>query len=203
MKSIREMTSSELTINKSEFINYLTPVSSVEEAKEFLTVLRKKFPDANHHCFAYIVGKNQDIQKYSDDGEPSKTAGMPMIEVLKKHDLTNVLTVSIRYFGGIKLGAGGLVRAYTKSVSEAIKTANFTNLIQFTKMNVIIPFDLIGKVEKYIREQTKLLHTEYTEGVVYLVEVESRLVDNLKSHLTDTTKGVASYKRIEDFERYE
>ena len=203
MKSISETTSSELVINKSKFLNYLTPVSGVEEAKEYLRYLRKKYPDANHHCYAYIIGKNQEVQKYSDDGEPSKTAGMPMIEVLKKHDLTNVLTVSIRYFGGIKLGAGGLVRAYTKSVSEAIKTAIMTSLVQFTKMNVIIPFDQIGNVEKYIRQQTKLLNTQYNEGVLYLVEVESKLVDSMKSHLTDVTKGIASYNRIEDYERYE
>ena len=127
MKSILQTVTSEIVINKSEFLNFLIPVSSIEEVNERLRFLRKEHPNANHHCFAYIIGKNQEIQKYSDDGEPSKTAGMPMIEVLKKHDLTNVLTVSIRYFGGIKLGAGGLVRAYTKSVSEAIKEATFSN----------------------------------------------------------------------------
>ena len=203
MKSIREVTSSELVINKSEFINYITPVSNIEEVSDFLILLRKKFPDANHHCFAYVIGKNQEIQKYSDDGEPSKTAGMPMIEVLKKHDLTNVLAVTIRYFGGIKLGSGGLVRAYTKSVSETIKTADFTNLVQFTKLKVIIPFDQIGNVENHVRENTTLLNTEYSEGVTYEIEIRSSDVDNLKNYLTDTTKGVASYNRIEDFERYE
>jgi len=128
---------------------------------------------------------------------------MPMIEVLKKHDLTNVLAVTIRYFGGIKLGSGGLVRAYTKSVSETIKTADFTNLVQFTKLKVIIPFDQIGNVENHVRENTTLLNTEYSEGVTYEIEIRSSDVDNLKNYLTDTTKGVASYNRIEDFERYE
>lgn len=203
MRSIKETVTSELIINKSEFINYLMPVSSVEEVQVALSDLRKKYPDANHHCFAYVIGKNQEIQKYSDDGEPSKTAGMPMIEVLKKQDLTNVLTVTIRHFGGIKLGAGGLVRAYTKSVSETIKEAVFTKLTKYTKMNIFIPFDQIGNVEKYLRDNFNLLGTEYTSEVVYSIELQSDVEEKTKAHLIEHTKGIARVEYIQETERYE
>ena len=203
MRSIKETITSEIIINKSVFINYLIPVSEVEEAKEHLKILRNKYPDANHHCYAYVIGKNQEIQKYSDDGEPSKTAGMPMIEVLKKQDLTNVLTISIRYFGGIKLGAGGLVRAYTKSVSEAIKEATFTNLVKYSKMSIIIPFDQIGNVEKHLRDHHKLINTEYTNEVIYLIEITTESVESLQNFITEHTKGIAQFEIIEEYERYE
>ena len=128
MKSIKEEIISRELINKSKFINYIIPVSSLEETKSKLNELRKLYSDASHHCFAYILGNNQEVQKYNDDGEPSKTAGMPILEVLKKHDLTNVLSVTIRYYGGVKLGAGGLTRAYTKSCAESVSKAIFTSL---------------------------------------------------------------------------
>lgn len=194
---------SDLIINKSEFINYLVPVSSIEQVNTVLKALREEYPDANHHCYAYIIGKNQEIQKYSDDGEPAKTAGMPMMEVLKKQDLTNILTVSIRFFGGIKLGAGGLVRAYTKSVSEAIKNATFTNLVKYTTMNVHIPFDQIGNVEKYLRNHFTLMDTVYSNEVVYRVELLSREVDSLILQLREHTKGIAHTVIIEETEKYE
>ena len=203
MKSILQTVTSEIVINKSEFINFLIPVKSVEDVKENLDYLRKEHPNANHHCYAYIIGKNQEVQKYSDDGEPSKTAGMPMIEVLKKHDLTNVLTVSIRYFGGIKLGAGGLVRAYTKSVSEAIKEATFSSLVKYAKMKVEIPFDQIGNVEKYIRDHYLLLDTGYGKGVEYTIELLEVDINNLSFALQDRTKGNVKTTVIEVYERYE
>lgn len=203
MRSIKNMVTSELIINKSKFLNYLVPVSSVEDANDTLLQLRKKYPDANHHCFAYVIGKNQEIQKYSDDGEPSKTAGMPMIEVLKKQELTNVLTVSIRYFGGIKLGAGGLVRAYTKSVSGAIKEVIFTNIINYTEMNISIPFDQIGNVEKHIRDHYLLLQTEYTIVVQYTVKLLTKDVDKCILHLSEKTKGVAETTILRTYETFE
>lgn len=203
MRSIKETVTSELVINKSVFINYCKPVSSAEEVTTILSMLRGIHPDANHYCYAYIIGKNQEIQKYSDNGEPSKTAGLPMIEVLKKQNLTNVLTVSIRFFGGIKLGAGGLVRAYTKSVSDNIKQATFTNLVKYSEMKVFIPFDQIGNVEKYLRDHYKLLQTEYTTEVIYTIELLESDVDKTQTSVTEYTKGIARFERIKTTERYE
>lgn len=124
MRKIKERLDNIIIIDKSEFITTIYPVATVDEVNEILAATNKKYYDATHNCYAYILD-NGNIQKCSDDGEPSKTAGYPMLDVLKKNDLTNVLAITTRYFGGIKLGAGGLIRAYSSSVSEALKDAIF------------------------------------------------------------------------------
>ena len=202
MKSIKEEIISKEIISKSKFINYLIPVSSLEETKSKQNDLRKLYSDASHHCFAYILGNNQEIQKYSDDGEPSKTAGLPILEVLKKHELTNVLSVTVRYYGGIKLGAGGLVRAYTKSCAQSIKEVTFTTLTNYTHLTIKITFDHIGHVEKYIRDNYELLNTEYDTHVLYTVNVKSSLLDTLTASITKFTKGSASFETIKEYEIY-
>ncbi len=202
MKSIKNEVIKEIRINKSIFINYLVPVNSVEEVNNCLIDLRKKYSDANHHCFAYILGNNQEVQKYSDDGEPNKTAGMPMIEVLKKHELTNVLNVSVRYFGGIKLGAGGLVRAYTKGCADSVKSATFTYLVDFSSVRVSIPFDEIGHSEKYIRDHFKLTDTTYDDSVNYFIEVETSKLNKFSESINERTSGKADLEVISTFEVY-
>ena len=193
------MVESNLTINKSEFINFLIPVNSIDDVESSLKDLRIKHPSANHHCYAYIIGHHQETQKFSDDGEPSRTAGMPMLDVLKKNGLTNILNVSVRYFGGIKLGAGGLVRAYTKSCSEGIKLSNFTYLSTFCKLKISVPFDEIGHTEKYIRDNHNLLDTTYDQSVHYLVEIINEELSIIKEKLTEYTKGKALFELIETY----
>lgn len=202
MKSVKEELVSTLIINKSKFINHLIPVSSIEEIHIAQKRLKKQYSDANHHCFAYILGNNQDIQKYSDDGEPSKTAGLPILEVMKKHDLTNVISVTIRYFGGIKLGAGGLTRAYTKSAASNVNEAVFTSLTSYTEIIVSIPFDQIGHVEKYIRDNYVLNNTLYDTSVHYEVTVQSSDLSNFQNTITEYTKGIAEYKITKTYELY-
>ncbi len=202
MNSIKNDIVKEIEINKSTFINYLYKVDSIDEVSIKLNDLRKKYKDANHHCYAYIIGENQDIQKYSDDGEPSKTAGLPMIEVLKKNDLTNVLAVSVRYFGGIKLGAGGLVRAYTKGVSECVKESVPSYLIDFSNTLISIDFDQIGVCEKFIRENYKLTDTLYDSKVHYFVTIESKKLEDMKSSLIEKTSGKVTIKVIDTFQKY-
>jgi uncharacterized YigZ family protein len=124
MKKIKDVIESTIIIDKSKFITLLYPVESMEEIENVLSATRKKYYDATHNCYAYIFDNGR-IQKCSDDGEPSKTAGFPMLDVLKKNDLTDVLAITTRYFGGIKLGAGGLIRAYSSSVSTALKDVTF------------------------------------------------------------------------------
>ena len=124
MRKIKEIIENTIVIDKSKFITTIYPVDNLEEINNILSSARKKYYDATHNCYAYIID-NGNIQKCSDDGEPSKTAGYPMLDVLKKNDLTNVLAITTRYFGGIKLGAGGLIRAYSSSVSTALKDALF------------------------------------------------------------------------------
>lgn len=202
MKSIKEQVQTNLIINKSEFINFLRPVHSLDEVEDFLNEVRNKYPDANHHCYAYILGDHQEIQKYSDDGEPSKTAGMPMIEVLKKHDLTDVIIVSVRYFGGIKLGAGGLVRAYTKGCASCVKEMTPSYKESFTKIIVSVPFDLIGVFENYIREHFTLLDTTYDTLVHYEIVLSTKDLENVMTTFTDKSNGLASISITETFEKY-
>lgn len=203
MKSTQSIIKTELVINKSTFINYLIPVKDLENVHSNLTKLRKEFSDASHHCFAYILGKNQGVQKYSDDGEPSKTAGYPMMEVLKKHNLTNILNVSIRYFGGIKLGSGGLVRAYTKSCANGVAKAEFSFLETYCQLVIEVPFHHIGNVEKYIRDNFKLLDTNYGDYVSYIIEIKKSLMQDLKMIIANATKGQSHCEVIQTFERYE
>ncbi len=202
MKSIKKVIVKELTINKSTFINYLLPISNLEDVQKNLLQLRKKYSDAHHHCFAYIIGNNQEVQKYNDDGEPNKTAGYPMMEVLKKHQLTNVLNVSIRYFGGVKLGAGGLVRAYTKGCANAIQDATFSYLVNYSKVIIKIPFHHIGNVEKYLRDNCHLINTKYDNFVNYEVNILTSKLNEIKSIITESTKGESQFHTIKTFDKY-
>ena len=138
MKTIKETIKTTQTINKSEFITTLYQVNSLEDVQSLLQETRKKYYDATHNCYAYILGNNQETKKSSDDGEPSGTSGMPILNVLEKNDLTNILCIVTRYFGGIKLGAGGLVRAYSSSAAMAISSATMLNLKHILKIIVKI-----------------------------------------------------------------
>lgn len=133
--SIQSPITDQIEIKKSNFQTYLFPVKSESECIQHQHNLRKDHPKANHHCFAYILGPDRLIQRMSDDGEPSGTAGSPILEVLKKEGLTNLLVVVVRYFGGTKLGAGGLIRAYSAATSQALQKANFIQNISQIMIN--------------------------------------------------------------------
>lgn len=202
MNSIKKQVYQELEIKKSIFHNYAIPVNSVEDVQEKLAQLKEQYPTANHHCYAYIIGNNQEVQKYSDDGEPSKTAGYPMMEVLKKHDLTNILVVSVRYFGGIKLGAGGLVRAYTKGVAACMLEIERSDLAIFYDIEIIIPFDYTGVVEKLVRDTFPTVQTTYDTKIHYFVEMLSSDYEDFSSHIINITKGNGQIQILLQKERY-
>lgn len=154
-----------IIIQKSEFITRLFRVNSVEEIDEILATIRKKHYDATHNCYAYILGDNQEIQKCSDDGEPQKTAGAPMMDVLKKNNMTNILAIVTRYFGGILLGAGGLVRAYSSSVAEALKLAELYEVKPMAKFTLTLSYpgyNTLLKVFPYI----EINETSFTQDVI-------------------------------------
>ncbi|MBN2604372.1 MAG: YigZ family protein [Bacilli bacterium] len=203
MKSIKNEVITSIEINKSKFINYLVPVSNVDEVPNILQSIRKKHYDANHHTYAYIIGLNQEHQKCSDDGEPSKTAGYPMLDVLKKNDLTNVLNVSVRYFGGTKLGAGGLIRAYVKSCTNGIENATFSTLKNLINLEITIPFDSIGQVEKFLRDNYVITDTQYKNDVSYYLTVLETEVANISDKLIESTKGIASINIIKQFSSFQ
>jgi uncharacterized YigZ family protein len=182
----------EITIERSRFITYVDRVETEEEAQEFITHIKKKHGDANHNCSAYMIGENNLIQKANDDGEPSGTAGVPMLEVLKKRDLKDTVVVVTRYFGGIKLGAGGLIRAYGRATSEGL---NATGIVERSLMRIMkakIDYTWLGKVENEVRSSHyKLKDIHYLEAVEVEVYVEEAKKSSFFEWMTELTNGQA------------
>ena len=154
-----------IEIKKSKFITYLHRTKDEQEAKDFLKAIKKEHSNANHHCTAMIIGN---IVRSNDDGEPSQTAGHPMLDVLMHNEMQDILAVVVRYFGGIKLGTGGLVRAYSSSVQEALKKATLTTVTTLKEYQIHFSYDLIGKIDHYFRtENIQIIEKQYEEDVTY------------------------------------
>lgn len=156
-----------LVIERSEFLCFLRKCFTEEEAKAFIQEIRRRHPDASHHCYAYIAGEHHELQRSNDAGEPSGTAGVPMLEALKKSGLQDLCAVTVRYFGGIKLGAGGLIRAYSRSVSEAVQLAPKVKTVMMDEYQIRFTYDLIGRIDYLLREQCDILTKDYDEQVCY------------------------------------
>lgn len=202
MKSILSVVEDTVEIKRSTFHTILYPVKFVKDVEHALAAVKKQYPDANHHCYAYIIGENQEIQKYEDDGEPSQTAGMPILEVLKKNDLTNVLAIVVRYFGGIKLGAGGLIRAYSKGPAEAIKIAKLASRETMMLIEIKAKFDDIGKFEPFVREIGVLKDTVYKDYVVYYVEIKADQLDGITPKIRVLSQGDSYPEVVETYTTY-
>ncbi|SHH14724.1 YigZ family protein [Tepidibacter thalassicus] len=199
-KTIHEYGEDEVIIEKSRFIGYAKPVSTEEEAIEFINKIKKKHKDATHNVWAYTIGMNMGIQRYSDDGEPSGTAGIPTLEVIKKEDLRNVAVVVTRYFGGIKLGAGGLVRAYTKGAKIGLNAGKIINRILFKDVRFKIDYTLLGKVQNELLNLGYIIKEILYEDMVTIV-VYSRIdeVENIKEKVIDFTNGKVEIEEKEEF----
>lgn len=184
---------------KSLFIGYIKRVNTEEEAKEFISEIRNKHKDATHNCYAYVVGANMGIQRYSDDGEPQGTAGIPILEVIKKNGLTDCAVVVTRYFGGIMLGAGGLTRAYTKGAAVAVKAAGIVEKVKGRKLEITIDYDLLGKIQ-YICGQNNW-HIEeslYEEKVKLYLLCEDELCEKIKLEVVEATNGKVKLMETEE-----
>lgn len=156
----------EIEIKKSRFITYLHRCFDEQDAKEYILKIKKEHPNATHHCYAMILGEHNEIQRNNDDGEPGGTAGVPMLECLLQNQMQDIVAVTVRYFGGIKLGAGGLVRAYSNSVSEALKHAKLTKKQLLHQCTLTFSYDLIGKIDYFFRkEQMQIINQVYEEQV--------------------------------------
>ncbi|MGD9605618.1 MAG: YigZ family protein [Bacilli bacterium] len=195
MKTIANALSFEQTINKSRFICQLIPVNSVSLAKEALQAIKKTHHLATHHCYAYIIGENQALAKFSDDNEPSNTAGSVIYGVLNKHELTDILAVVTRYYGGIKLGAGGLVRAYGSSVALALENASFVNIIKYLILELKFDYSYLHNVQKVLtnyQEKKKCFETKITLEVLIPKDeadfVINQLIDQTKNTIEITKK---------------
>ena len=188
--TIKQAHSIENVISKSRFIAYIKPVLTENEAKAFIDEIKTKHKDATHNCSAYTVGPEMNIQKANDDGEPSGTAGIPMLEILKKLEIHNVCVVVTRYFGGIKLGAGGLIRAYSGAVRDVIYDIGRVELREAIPVTVTLDYDQTGKFEYELASTTFLLREQfYTDKVSYQIDVVKNEYDAFIDFLNRITSG--------------
>lgn len=182
----------ELVIQKSRFIGYVKRVETEEEAQAFIQEIKKKHYDATHNCSAYLIGEHDQIQKANDDGEPSGTAGVPILEVLKKQQLKDTAVVVTRYFGGIKLGAGGLIRAYGNTTSQAIKATGVVKRQRMQGFSIMVDYTLSGKLEHALRQSNYILKTiNYTDKVEFIVYVEVGQEKEFREFIVDHTNDQA------------
>ncbi|WP_064497974.1 YigZ family protein [Bacillus safensis] len=188
----------EIVIEKSRFICHIQRAVSEEEAQAFIQSIKKQHWNATHNCSAYLIGEHDLIQKANDDGEPSGTAGVPMLEVLKKRKLKDTVVVVTRYFGGIKLGAGGLIRAYGKSVSEAINHVGMVERCLMRTMHTTIDYTWLGKVENELRASSfQLKEIHYAEDVIFETYVEETQTEQFVEWMTELTNGKSVTKEGE------
>ena len=174
-RTIFEYGEDEIIINKSRFIGYAMPIETEEDALDFIEKIRTKHRDATHNVYAYVVGMDSNIQRFSDDGEPSGTAGIPVLEVIKKEELRNVVVVVTRYFGGIKLGAGGLIRAYTKGAKIGLEAGQIVDMVLHQKIKVRIDYTAYGKIENFLLNGGYLVdETVFDDGVNIFVYIEDQ-----------------------------
>ena len=175
----------EIIIKNSRFITILIKINDKDKVKFYLQDIKNKYPKATHYCYAYIIN---DYKKSSDDGEPSGTAGTPILNVLEKENITNILAVVVRYFGGIKLGAGGLVRAYSKGVRELIRKTNLIQLINGKKIEINFDYNEEKNIN-YILKEEQIINKNYSDKVTYIVLIKNDILEKLNNY---------NYKIIED-----
>lgn len=192
--TIAEAVEHELVIRKSRFLTYVAPVASPQHADEIIADLKRRFWDARHNCSAQVTGLSGDRARSSDDGEPSGTAGMPMLEVLRRRELTDVVAVVTRYFGGIKLGAGGLVRAYSSAVSEALDRAALVDRRALSQVTIPVPHADAGRFDNLLREwvlrhDAVLGETTYTAVAEFELWVPDDSVAQLSDEVASSSAG--------------
>lgn len=183
MKSINKNVVNEIIINKSKFITKLIKINNEDEIKIKLDYIKKEYKDATHYCYAYITGNTK---RFNDDGEPGGTAGMPILNVLENNNLTNILCVVIRYFGGIKLGAGGLVRAYTKTVTEALNNTKIIDLADGFSVRLEFDYNKIKIIDNILKD-IKINYKEYDENIIYEFLIGKDKFNEIKKELENNS----------------
>lgn len=195
-KTVLEGGDGEITEKKSRFIATVRPVKSEEEALAFLEETKKKYWDARHNCFVYSVGLNREYTRCSDDGEPSGTAGRPMLDVILGEDIYNVAVVVTRYFGGVLLGTGGLVRAYSKAVQEGLAESRIIEKRHGIALKVTTDYTGIGKIQYIAGERNiPILNSEYTDKVVLDLLIPSEDAEGVQKVITESTNGRARMEK--------
>ena len=183
-----EIYSAAYEINKSKFLAHVAHVETEEAAREFVMMIRKKYFDATHNCSAWVLGERGDKQKSNDDGEPGGTAGNPILETIKKNELTNCAIVVTRYFGGIKLGAGGLIRAYSHTAALGIASSKVVQMILFQRISLTLEYNFLATVENYLRnKKIRVTNTDYADVVTLEILLLPAQVESFLTDLNDLT----------------
>lgn len=177
---------------KSKFICYLHYTESEEDAVSFINSIKKKHYDARHNCSAIVLGPNKELVRSSDDGEPSGTAGKPMLEVLLGAGLTNVVAVVTRYFGGVLLGTGGLVRAYTQAIKNAIDNTTVSTVEQCKNVKIVVSYSDSGAMDYYLNSNSiKIVNTDYAENITYNIRIKDMQFSKIEKDIINLTSGKA------------
>lgn len=197
MKTVYEGGTGEIIEKKSRFIATVRPVESEEEAVAFIGEMKKKYWDARHNCSAFVIGENQEISRCSDDGEPAQTAGRPMLDVLLKEEIHNVAVVVTRYFGGVLLGTGGLVRAYQKATQEGLAASIVIDKQLGKKLTIETDYTGLGKIQYLAaKEEITVLDTAYTDQVTLSLMVPEEKQEQFEKNLVEATSGKADRKSV-------
>lgn len=205
-KSVHKRGRDEIIINKSKFIGTAAPVENQEQAEEFIEGIKKEFKDATHNCYAYVIGENKGIQRYSDDGEPSGTAGMPILNVMARENLVNIAVVVTRYFGGVLLGAGGLARAYAKGCKIALENGIIVDKNLYYDVSFNLDYTLLGKMDNELLKNDFIVKDKiYSEHVTFKLIVREDETDKIRALVNEITGGraevslgQASYYSVKD-----
>ncbi|MBM7645048.1 putative YigZ family protein [Scopulibacillus daqui] len=195
--TVKNAADNEIIIQNSRFIAQIKRVETEDEAQNEINRINKIHWKANHNCYAYVIGENQHIQKASDDGEPSGTAGVPILDVLKKKGLRDTLVVVTRYFGGTKLGAGGLIRAYSKATSEGLKASGIVERIPMNIMRITFDYTLLGQIENELRQSAYIIkNMDYGENVSIDVYATQEKTDDFVEWITNLSNGKSQIDHI-------
>lgn len=195
--TIKRKAESVLVVKKSNFIANAIPISNKNEAEQYIEEIRKKYWDATHNVYAYSVGLENEMQRFSDDGEPSGTAGKPVLEVIKMNNVKNVLIVVTRYFGGILLGAGGLIRAYSESANLALKEASIVKKVLCEEYKVTIDYGFLGKLQWELKQNNLAIkNIIYDQCVSLYVLIPAYLKKDFNSFILDLTSGSAEVEKL-------
>lgn len=198
-KTVHDTVDAEITEKKSRFIGTIYSIHNEEEANKILGQIRKKNWDATHNCYAYVLGYNNEIQRYNDDGEPGGTAGMPILEVIRGSEIRNILIVVTRYFGGTLLGTGGLVRAYTDASKAVIEAAKVIEYTWSSIYSVTTDYSSAGKLQYiFSEENVTIMDTKYAENVTMMVAIEKTAEDLIKKKIIDSTNANVTLEFIEE-----
>ncbi|QBP18818.1 YigZ family protein [Acetilactobacillus jinshanensis] len=193
--TIKQFGTFELDIRKSRFIGHVQRIKNEAEAKQFINKIKDQNKKATHNCFGYVIGKDDHIQRKSDNGEPANTAGTPILDVIKMKHLHNVVVVITRYFGGIKLGAGGLIRAYSNITTDTINNTGIVQRILQTKIDVIVDYHEFNPLNYYLKQNHyNVINTEYTSKVTVTVAVNTPDIKTFKNKIISLLSNRVTFK---------